>query len=435
MPFHPIETRRLSARKSTLLAAGALLFLTSTAGAQDIDLRPDTKPEYDAAQKQAVIQLRKTEGLLTPEILTNYTAKSREYRDLIYRGTNGRKEAELETLRIGLAYKIYSLSDRAIQDDPRLIENALKSLDRDISRAGGALTNADDKKRFRLLLFREAFPMIEKLMANNFISRSMGLEILLLMEVVSPRGNTRMEMFDETHKVIVRVLMDDTQPDAVKIRAANSAKRYLEKANAIPQIENEIAKALASEAKRRFVGLPYQNAVLLALEHMTAPRQLVSPRQPIALKVAVELMTDKNQPVRTRCRAARLAGRAGYDAQVDYEPVAWLVADVALETSLLYAQSRDKKDISWQLCGWYLYTAFMAENRAERQEKFGMLNRLPESAVVKGAYQAILPLVRVLLSGKGNLNAAVGSLNKWNQANQPADLEYDPTCPAIAKGP
>ncbi|MCR9199108.1 MAG: hypothetical protein NXI04_10715 [Planctomycetaceae bacterium] len=417
------------------MAAGTLLFLTSSAWAQDIDLRPDTKPAYDAAQKQAVMQLRKTDGLLTKEILDKFTAKSREYRDLVYRGTDGRNAAQLEVIRTGLAYKIFSLSDRAIQDDPRLLENAFTSLDRDISRAGGALTNADDKKRFRSLLFREAFPMIEKLMENNFISRSMGLELLLILEVVPGRGNTRMEMFDETHKVIVRVLNDPTQPDAVKLRAANSAKRYLERADAIPQIENEIALALAAEAKRKFVGVPYQNSLLLALEHVSAPRQLVSPRQPVALKVAVELMTDKNQPIRTRCRAARLAGRVGYDAQVDYEPVAWLVADVALETSLLYAQSKNKKDVSWQLCGWYLYTGFMAENRGERQNKFGMLNRVPDSAVVKGSYQAIIPLVRVLLSGKGNLNAAVGSLNKWNQANQPADLEYDPSCPPIAKGP
>ena len=436
MPFHPIETRRPSTRLFPLFAlTGTLLFLSAPGFGQDLDLRPGTRAEYDAAQKQAVMKLRQTEGLLTPETLTDYTREARSYRDLVYRGTNGRVAKELEILRIGLAYKIFSLSDRAIQDDPRLIENVFKSLDRDISRAGGGLTNADDKKRFRLLLFREAFPMIEKLMENNFISRSLGLETLMLMEVVPARGNTRMEMFEETHKVIIRVLEDPTQPDAVKLRAANSAKRYLEKADAIPQIENDIAQALAKEVKRQFVGVPYQNSLLLALENVHAPRQLVSPRQPVAIKVAVELMQDKSQPIRTRCRAARLTGRAGYDAQVDYEPIAWLVADVALETSLLYAQSNDKKNSDWMHCGWYLYTAFMAENRAERQAKYGMLNRASDSAVVKGAYQALIPAVRVLLSGKGNLNAAVGTLNKWNQGNQPADLQYDPSCPPIAKGP
>lgn len=435
MPFHPIETRRPSTRKSTLYAAGTLLFLTSSAWAQDINLRPDTKPAYDAAQKQAVMKLRKTDGLLTPEIVKKYTAISRQYRDLVYRGTDGRKAAEMDVIRAGLAYKIFSLSDRAIQDDPQLLQNAWTSLGRDISRAGAGILNADDKKRFRLLLFNEAFPMIEKLMANNFLSRSTGMELLMLMEVVVGRGNVRTEMYDRTHQVLVRVLMDPDEPDAVKLRATNTAKRYFVRAKAIPQIENEIAKALASEVKRKFVGVPYQNGLLLALENMRTPRQLVSPRQPIAIKVAVELMADKTQPIRTRCRAARLAGRAGYDAQLDYEPIAWLITDVALETALLYAQSNNKDDHSWFTSGYYLYTAFYAENRGEREDKYGILNRAPESAVVVGAYKATLPLCAYLMKKVGTLNAAAAGLNKWNQANQPADLEYDPTCPPIAKGP
>lgn len=436
MPFHPIETRTPQSRLFTLFnLTGALLFLTTPCFAQDTNLRPDTQAEYDAAQKAAVMQLRKTEGLLTPEVFSEYEKVKREYRDIIYRGTTERNARALEIIEAGLAYKLYALSDRTVQDDPRGTENAFTSIDRDIGRAGGGLTNADDKKRFRQLLFRRAFPYIQSLLKNNYVSRSLALEVLLKMEVVQARGQGRIEMFDQTHEVIVSILEDPTQPDAVKVRAANSAKRYLQRARAVPRIENQIGMAMALEAKRRFVGIPYQNALLMALEKMNAPRQLVSPRQPIALKVAVELMADKNQPIRTRCRAARLAGRTSFDNQVKYEPVAWLITDVALETALLFSQSKEKSDISWQLCGWYLYTAFKAENRTETKARIGMLNRDADSKVVSGAYQAMLPLVKHLLAQKGSLTTAVGNANTWYQANKPANLIYDTTCPPIAAGP
>lgn len=428
MPFHNAETNKYR-RSSAVISF--VVFTLCVSAPYGLAQAPKTQREYDTQQANSVVALRNVPGLLTPEMLKNYSAIEKEMRSVLASGNNGRngKEAD-KILKNGLQYLVLKLSELDVQDNPQALEVARKKIEGVISKAGSLISNADDKKRFRQTVCEAAYPFVEQLLQSNLLARSLGMEILLSMEVVQPRGGKRMVVFDQVDKALLRILTDPKQPDAVKLRAATSVKRFLAKADATPLIENALAKALIDELQRKFVSYEYQNTLIMALENVHAPRQLVSPRSPIVMCAAVQVLSDKSQHIRTRCRAARLVGRCGYDSQIKFDPIAWKIADLALDTALLYNQSKNKDDDQWLKCGWYIFTAFHAASRAERDSK-GILNRDPKSEVALGAFAATKPVLKVLLTGKGALGAAAGGLNNWIQKNKPADLTYDSTCPPI----
>lgn len=431
MPFHNAETNKF--RHS--LAVFSFVALTLCIGAPDgFSQAPQNQRAYDAEQANAVVALRNKEGFLTAKMLEDYTAIAKSLRGFLAagpNGPNGRAPQNMKNLKTGLQYLVFVLSDLDVQDDARLLENARKKLDSVLSKAGSLISNADDKKRFRQTVYETAYPFLQQMLQSNLLSRSLAMEALLTMEVVQPRGGARMLMFDQVDKALLSVLTDPKQPDAVKLRAANSAKRFLAKADAIPQIENALAIALIDELKRDFVGYEYQNTIIAALENVHAPRQLVAPRAPIVMCAAVTVLSDKTQHIRTRCRAARLVGQVAFDSQINFDPIAWKIADLALDTALLYNQSKNKKDPQWLKCGWFLFTAFQAGNRSERSALKGILNRAPKSKVALGAYTAVKPVLQVLMTGRGQLGAAAAKLNTWATKNQPANLIYDSACPPI----
>ena len=436
MPFQTLETYKMTSRlKALCIVTCSLCVAGSSIFAQGEGKPPANQREYDSAQATAVVKLHKLEGLLSDEILTKFPSIAKEYVRIVTTGTNGRNAQELAILKSGLEFKIYSLSDLAVQEDPRQVENATKALERDIGGAGRLIGNADDKKRFRQLMFDQAMPMLKRLIKSNYLARSISMEMMLAMEVVSGRGSTRMQMMDGIDQVFIDVLKDPDQPDAVKIRAANSIKRYLQKADAVPQIENALADALIPELTRKFVGVEYQNYILMALESVRAPRRLVGDKSPFVLRAAVETMSDVTLHIRTRCRAARLAGQqAGLDTSVNWDPIAWKISQLALEASLRFAQAPNQADTEWKYSGWYLYLAFHHADRAGKAEIKGLLNRAPKSQVVLDAFKVTFDVAAYLAFGEGKLAPAIGKLDDWVTKNQPANLVYSPSCPPIKVG-
>lgn len=434
MPFRNAETNKFCHSMAVLsFVAFTLCFGAPNGFAQ----APQNQRQYETQQANSVVKLRNKEGLLTPEMLQNFTAIEKPLRGFLAAGPNGpggRNPKNMKNLQMGLQYLVLKLSDLSVQDDPRQLEISRKRLEGLITKAGSLIANPDDKKRFRQTVCETAFPFLEQLLQSNLLARSLAMEAMLTMEVVQARGGARMMMFDQVDKALLSVLKDPNQPDAVKLRAANCVKRYLAKADANPLTANTLAIAMIAELKRKFVDHVYQNTLLSALENVDAPRQLVAPRAPIVLCAAVQVLSDKTQHIRTRCRAARLAGQCAYDSQINYDPIAWKIADLTLDTALVYNGAANKKDTQWLKCGWFLFTAFQADNRAGRGQLKGILNRAPKSDVALGAYKNVLPVLRVLMTGKGGLGNAAAKLNNWNTKNQPENLVYDAKCPPVTAG-
>lgn len=397
--------------------------------------------EYEVLQKRAIQQINLNGGFLTPKTLQDYKKYEREYRTVLRQGIDKRNPEDQMALDAGLNYRSIVLSDPDVQNDPVLFEGYMKNLTRDIGNSAplSSIPNASSRSQFRRIVCKNVFQHLEKqITGGNFKARSAALEQLLNLEVVPGRNRQRIEMFDGAHEMLVRVMTNPNQPDAVKLRAANVIKKYLQKADAIPQIEMAFASAIASEVKRKWLAVPYLNSLVSAMEWVKNPRKIVGDRAPVVVCSMVELMQNKNVDIYIRCRAARVLGRAGFDRSIDFDPLAWGAADLTKETALEYARSKSPKDPKWARCGWFLYTAFHHENGKETAGPApfmpkGFLNRKEKSETVRTAYEKSVPVLALLMSGgsQRQIGGLAGPLLQWLPTGKPASMKCDPLCPAI----
>ncbi len=402
------------------------------------EVPPKNKKEYQLDQRRRVQELRRMNMVMAPQIITNFQKNSREYRRLISQGVNPRKPQEMEILKSGLQFRILSMSDQTIQSDPLDFENALKSFRGDLGRAGSLINNNQTKSQFRELVCREAFPLLQGLLKHNLKARSAAIEVMQDLEVVPRNAQARLSVYELVDDELVKVLMDNDQPDAVKVRAANTITNYLQKVDTIPQIQMAFAEAVAKELEKPFLDDAYQWALLGVLEEVNVPRQVVAPKAAIVMCAAATFMQNKSFAIMPRCRAARVLGRAGYDQSMNLDVLAWAVAELTAETADMFSRAKDKGDEKWVHSAYYLYTAFHHWDRDEAGGRApalpkGFLNRAAKSEVVRGAYTNSIPLIEHMLFQKTAAPIkALGDLLKWSAANKPQNLKYDQSCPPLA---
>ena len=396
MPVEVTDKSQVSRIWLTMFAACCLLLAVSsdafaTQELADTDEAAPAKPAGAAPaanndpataerlkQQQTSNDLRRLQkSLLTPEIVAGFTSDNRVYRGLLRTGVRRGNARELEILRTCLKYRAYSLSDPDVQKDPGLFEAAFKNLLRDLNSAGTQILNAGDKQRYRELLCGELLPFINELLQNNLYSRSAALELLLDFGVAPAKSNRGIIMYDQVDDVLLSVMKDAAQPDVVRTRAANVCKKYLQKADVTPQVQITLASALIFELERPFTAVAYQNTLLSALDEIDTPRALVGQKQAIVMLAAATIIQDNTRDILIRCRAARVLGRCGFDSSIDFDVLAWKVAELTLETGVRYNQAKNKKVPKWQLCGWHLYLAFHHEKKKETEK--GFLNRADKS--------------------------------------------------------
>lgn len=400
--------------------------------------------EYEVLQKRALQQINLNDGFLTPKVLQQYKKYERQYRDALRSGPNPRNPEDEVALRAGLDYRTLVLSDPAVQNDPVLFQGYTTNLQRDVTGAApqAMVSSATNRSKIRRLVCSIVFEHLKKMInEGNFRARSAALGQLLNLEVVPGRNRQRIEMYDQADKLLVSVMNDPKQPDAVKLRAANVMKKYLQKADAAPAVEMAFAAAIAKEVKRKWLAVPYYNSLLSALEWVRAPRQVVGSRDPIVFCAMVELMQNKEVDLYVRCRATRVLGRAGYDRSINFEPLAWGTADLTKEVAVQYFQSNSPKDPKWARCGWFLYTAFHHEDGKETdgQGPFmpkGFLNRSAESEMIRKGYEATVPVMAHLMSGDNpkQIGRLTNPVLEWLKNSKPTNMKCDPACPAIGGG-
>lgn len=396
------------------------------------DIPDDPEEAYRVQQRRMVQALRRMDNsLLGPKLLADFQKSYRQYRNLLSQGTNGRSPKEMEVLKTGIAYRLFSLTERTIQEDPGDLENALKTLRRDMARAGSQMTNNQQKAAFRDLYFTEMVEPLKQVLQNNLIARSLAVEILPDM-VVEPPGvqSRRIRMFDPVDNMLIDILNSADQPDAIKGRAANSIANYLEKSDSIPQVQMAFAQAIAAQLELPFTEPAYQEVLLSALETVQTPRQLVAARVPVQFCIAAKLMEDSNRDIQIRCHAASIFGRSGFDPQTNFDVVAWATARLGVETAALFDNAKDKEDPKWVYAGYYLYTTFHHWESSEVAEKKGLLNRTGRSETVRQAWEKLLPVAVHMMANQTRMpRKEMFGLFQWVEANKPADLRFDSACP------
>ncbi len=89
---------------------------------------PDDPGEaYQLKQRKSVQALRRMDkSLLTAEVLAGFQKHYKAYRLILTQGVKPRSPDELEALKAVLAYRVYTLAERSIQEQPVDLENADK---------------------------------------------------------------------------------------------------------------------------------------------------------------------------------------------------------------------------------------------------------------------------------------------------------------------
>lgn len=398
-----------------------------------------TREEYEKVQNRQTLDLKRmNKSLLKKEIVLGFKGIEDKFRDILRGGTNGRNQKDLAILRQGLEYRIFTLSDSDIQSNPKRFTTANETLGRDLKGAGNItqMPNVQQRQQFRELVFKESMPLLKRLLnEGNFLARTAGLLHLLEMESVPKRGQTRLRMFDAVDEAFLEVLRDPKQPDSVKAVATTGITTYLQKADAVATIELSVAQALVNEIGRPHLSTGYQINLMKALENVRHPRLVAGTKEPLIYCAMTKLMSNQSVDIQARCRAARVMGRAGWDRQVDFDVLAWAVADLTTETAGLFSKAQNKQHVKWARCGWSLYTAFHHETKKEIEGKApgplpkGFLNRAPQSKIVRDAYVNGVPVMGSLLSNKQITARQVSPLFKWVAANKPKNLKFDAACP------
>ncbi len=423
-----------------------LTCLTRIASAQPLS---DEAKKYQQQQQNLTQDIRAiSESLLTEELKGRKADKDkgdpgtpgefakieRTYTSVIRRGTPQNNGPEVDAVRTGLKYRIYSLTDPEIQSNWRDLDVEFGKLVRDIG-AASSIQNPQDQQQFRTMVCREALPLLEEVInKGNLDARSLAIAILPELEVLSPGAiQKRREMFDEVDEALIRILKDEKQPDVVKLRAASAAKRYLIKADAVPQVQLALADALLAELQNPLSEWEYQYVLIESLAHTTVPREVVGVKKASITEAMVVVMQDSRRDILVRCAAAGALGRVGFDAQINFEPLAWATVKLAVEAALKIGQQ--PPSTRRELCGWQLYLAFHhgdKDGRNDPRNPQGMLNRKPGSEFLRAAYNQVLPLARSLMFANGNVpNNEILDADAWVKANQPASLSYDAQSPAL----
>jgi hypothetical protein len=396
----------------------------------------------DAIEKQQewTRELRNMSNpLLTGDYDKDYVKIRSAYNALLSNGGSLNGGKDLETVQKALDLRILRAADPSIQQDAQQIRDVLDQVRREIARAGGAITNAPMKQRFRRDYCREVLTVLKKLLDNNWEARSFAISLMPDLEVVpSSFGVKRIEVYEPVATLLAQIVTDGkNQPDSIHMRAAAEISRLLKKTDLTPLVQLKLAKALVSELTRNDTEIAYQLELVRALSEIDQAREAVGKHVPTALMSLVQIMSDNTRHVLVRCEAAKGIGRAGFDAQVNFEPLAWKTAQLSVQAGVFYNQNKNNRQLQWvfSLAGADLYFAFHHEDADFKggRNPQGMLNRASRSEVVSDAYQQVLKIAPRMWFGEPIPQADLVAVNNWVNANVPANMTWDANAPPLTK--
>ncbi len=361
----------------------------------------------------------------TPEadkLKQDYDKLKRDYALLL---TNGFGASDVKKVQDVLSYRILQATDGDFVLNPANMQNLLQDVKNDVARCGNDIGNAANQRSHRRKFCLEVLTVIKQLLSNNLDSRIAAVNIMrMLYEVNPPAGADKPILLKESLTALLEVMADKEQPDSVKVAAANSLRNILRNCEMSPQDQCNISDAIGLELARPCCESAYQMVLLDTLFEITTPRRVINPLEPTAFKHFAVVLKDKTRPIEVRCHAAFGIGQAAYDPSVNFEPFAWKIAELALETGVEFTKARDNA-AKWQGCGADLFFAFRPFNAAAVNK--GLLNRAPRAQIVAGAAPLVLTTaVVVLTNANGVALDDLKAIRTWADANKPQSMKWFP---------
>ena len=390
--------------------------------------------EYEAAQQRLVRSLSaQGKPLLAADENANFLKIKNSYKKLLSEGPDLSAASRKDMMTQGLRYNLHRVTDPTVQASPFQMGQALLDVRRDLNSCGSLILNAQNKQRYREEVMTIAHELLGDLLKNNLDSRFFALSVLLDLEVVSKgtgAGQNRVVFLEKVPATLKSVLSDTSkeQPDAVRAMAAVQIQRFLEKTEALPVEQMRLAKELSAQLMRTETNPAYQRALIEALIRVTQPREVVGKAVPSVFETFIAVISDRNRSIMVRCQAARGIGRVGFDPQINFEPLAWKVTQLAAEAGTLFNQNPGNSEFAF--CGGDLYLAFhhlTQEEAKDAKNVKGMLNRDARSTLIRDAYKEVLKVAGPMISNSGNPipESDLAAVNEWVKKSVPSNLKYD----------
>lgn len=343
--------------------------------------------------------------------------------------------AETKVIQDYLASAILQASDPIFAENSKNMQNLLGDVKDDIARAGSGIGNANNQAAARKKYCAEVLKVTKQLLDNNLDSRFAAVKIMQsLYDVMGVQNGPKPRMHPDALSGLLTVLTDPQQPDSVKVMTASSLRNVLMNCD-VPELEQfRICDALGKELARPCSEAAFQMVLIDAVFEINKPRKTVGTPEPTVFKVLAAVINDRSKPVEVRCHAARGIGRAAFDLQMKFDPLAWKITQLAGDTVLEFM--RQPKNPKWAECGADLLFAFRHNTQAEAKSPVldakGMMNRDPKSTVIAEASTFITSVAFKLLDPNSKfIKDELVTLAQWIQANRPANLTWDTNAPPL----
>ena len=334
--------------------------------------------------------------------------------------TGASNAADLENLSLFLQYRLFQATDAAFVANPDNVKGLFNEMDREIRNAGNQIGNAQEQRRYRQKYCDVVLSVAKQMFDNSLDARVVAIQILKQLYV--EKKQTRTDTHSESLAALVGILKDADQPDAVKVNAAEAVGFVLANTAVIPQEQDAVADAIAAELEDPCAEWSYQLVLVDALFNITSPRKSVGRKDTNVIRTFVKLVDDQSRRLEVRCRAAHGIGQGAYDNQVVFDPLAWKVANLALEASVYF--NRAPGHPAWQQCGADLFFAFRHadKNGLAKQPPMlpqGMMNRAPQSPAVKESFDfAVKIAVPMVVNNSKVPQADQQALKEWIDDNK-----------------
>ncbi len=293
-----------------------------------------------------------------------------------------------------------------------------------------------------------------ELLDNNYVVRQ---NIILLLGQLSSSfpaagKNADPTPYDAAYPVLLKVIKDDKQHEALKVDALIGLLRMcrigLQQTDPNSDKKRaDIAMALAPELAKKTTHWWYQARLAECLGAAGVTYEPANKSNPIVLQTLAEVVADDQRHFQARVEAAKAIGRLPLDNSLNIAPVVYHVVNLGYQ--IIQANNANPKKEPWgnyfftpqpQL-GFSLYYAFRSENGTVRvaggKRKPGLLEALPATKEVSDAYQQVLPMTLHFIDNPGKPVPAplLNGIDTWLKGHVPANNRITSSSPPLGAKP
>ncbi len=268
--------------------------------------------------------------------------------------------------------------------------------------------------------------------------------VLLIGELNQTQANLAKNLpavpYEGKTEVLLSVIKDPKQHQAVKIAAVNGIYRVCKDSGLKVSLRKKVGQVVVAELKNPEADAWYKRvciATLGVVDDLYDAR-----RKPYIIQTLCEILIDNQQPWLVRATAANALGRAKMDGQTNLPLINHEIARFTYDLGVQF--NRKPRQYYWKICVFQTYTAY----RKRDQQDEALLDRVKSGPLskhrsdVEKTYKQILPIINAIYSSPKPLpktkippvpKAQLQALKDFIEKNRPSSYSVAPGSPPLRK--